>query len=485
MADVPGEERGHIPDSDPDDSPMAGFGEESQSGESRLTAFMTSSWTLLGAIVASLVLVKWVPGIAHYLRPFGEAYQNFLQMTIIPFAVSATVASLARIMRRSKSAHLVRRTALCTAAFFAGVVLYGIAIATVFQDQVEPSDEAYAYIGRMMFEAGEPGQVADNWAIFEINSRRAAPAREADSLKNTLLSSIPENVFQALAEGDMVKILIFFALFALTARYMPENGYHAIQSFADGVLAAFVRILDWLYFLAAPGIACIIANTFADVDLSIVWQFAGFVVLLVGSLLLAMILCLLIVLLRSGKGLLAVINEIQDALFIAAAANSELLAMPKAMTGLSRLGFDRKIINIVMPLSVNLVPNGSAIVFAVAAVFCAKLYAVPMNADTILTLLLTVPLAAIATVQSGPLVWYGFLSIPLRMFGISIGPTLIVLYAVDFVVDRVMSMLEVCTACALVAVVKPASADAGPGTEGEQAVVIPAAAPPAGGEADG
>ncbi|MCC8166010.1 MAG: dicarboxylate/amino acid:cation symporter [Planctomycetes bacterium] len=445
-------------DIDADGDNMPEVGGEQVEDESRLTRIMTSSWTLLGAIVVGILLVKWVPQAAGYMRPFGEAYQNFLQMTIIPFAVSATVASLARIMRRRESAHLVRRTAWCAAVFFMGAVLYGIVVAMVFRDQVEPSDDSYAYIGKMMFENSEPGSVADDWAIFEIDSRRAASAREAGSLKQTLLSSIPDNVFLALAQGDMVKILIFFFLFALTARYMPENGYRVIQSFADGVLAAFVRILEALYFLAAPGIACIIADTFADIDISLLWQFMGFIVLLLGSLVLAMVLCVLIVWVRSRRSLPQVVGAIQDSIFIAAAANSELLAMPKAMTGLSKLGFDKKIINIVMPLSINLIPNGSAIVFAVAAIFCAKLHAVPMTMDTVITLMFTVPLAAIATVQSGPLVWYGFLSIPLRMFGISIGPTLIVLYAIDFMVDRVMSTLEVCTASALVAIVKPATA---------------------------
>lgn len=430
---------------------------EAPAGPSRLVAFMTSSWTLLGAIVASLILVVRRPDMADFMRPFGEAYLNLLQMTIIPFAVSATVSGLARLMRDRDVSHLVRRTILWASAFFMIVVAYGILVAVAFGTPMEPSDDAYAFIGEMMFEHAPPGEVADNWAIFEVDSRRPGDARDAGSLKRTLIESIPENVFRALADGNMVKILIFFALFAFTARYMPENGYAAVQSLSDGILAAFVRILDWLYFFAAPGIACIIASTFADVDPMILWQFKRFIVLLLGGVLLCLVLCLVVVWLRSGHGFLRVLKALQDSLFIAAAANSELLAMPKAMEALEGLGFDKKVVNVVMPLSINLIPNGSAVIFAIAAVFCARLYHIPIGWETAPSLMLTIPLAAVATIQSGPLVWYGFLSIPLSMFGIAIGPILIVLYAIDFLVDRMASALEVCAAAALVSLVKPSA----------------------------
>ncbi len=424
----------------------------------RLANFLTSSWTLLGAIIISLILVKYRPDVAAMMRPFGEAYLNLLQMTIIPFAVSATVSSLARLMRDRKASHLVRRTVIWAAGFFMIIVVYGVAIAVLFGPAMEPSDDTYAYIGEVMFKDVPAGQVADNWAIFEIDSRQPGDRREADTLEKTLLESIPVNVFRALSDGNMVKILIFFALFAFTARYMPEDGYTVIQSFSDGVLASFIRILDWLYLLAAPGIACIIANTFADADPSLIWKFKGFIAVLLGGLLVCLILCFVIVWLRSGHTFLTVLQTIQDSLFIAAAANSELLAMPRAMDALDHLGFDKKVVNVVMPLSVNLIPNGSAVIFAIAAVFCTRLYHIPLGLDAIMTLVLTIPLAAIATVQSGPLVWYGFLSITLSTFGIAIGPTLIVLYAIDFIVDRVASTLEVCTAAALVSLVEPSSA---------------------------
>ncbi len=424
--------------------------------DSKVTTFMTSSWTLLAAIVATLLLLKYAPSVTEFMRPFGEAYMNFLKMTIIPFAVSATVSSLCKVMRERQSSHIMRRTVISACIVFMALVAYGIFAAVLTAKQVEPTDDTLAYVGEMMFENVKPGEVEDNWAVFSIHTREKEPPRVSTSLKDTLIDSIPENIFEALTEGDMVKILIFFCIFALTARYMPEDGYRAIQSFADGVMAAFVRILDWLFFLAAPGIACIIANTFANVDLDIVWRFTNLIILIIATLVVACIACLVVVWLFSGSSFLHVVGTLQDSLFIALAANSELLAMPKAMQALNTLGFDKKVINIVMPLGINLIPFGPTVLFSVSAVFCVNLYSIPLNAENILTLALTIPLASIATVQSSPLVWYGFLSIPLGMFGIPIGPTLIVLYAIDFIVDRLLSVLEVVGSAATVAMVKRA-----------------------------
>ncbi len=422
----------------------------------KLTAFMTSSWTLLGAIIATLILLKVAPSVTAFMRPFGEAYMNFLKMTIIPFAVSATVSSLCKIMRERHSSHVLRRAAISGFIVFMALIAYGLFVSIISAKQVELSDDTLAYVGEMMFENAKPGEVEDNWAVFMIHSREQEPPRAGTSLKDTLISSIPENIFEALSEGDMVKILVFFCLFAFTARYMPEDGYRAIQAFADGVMAAFVRILNWLFFLAAPGIACIIADTFANVDLDIVWRFTGLIILILSTLVIACLACIVIVWLYSGSSFYHVIGTMQDSLLIAFAANSELLAMPKAMQALSHLGFDKKVINVIMPLGINLLPFGAAALYSVTAVFSQTHYHIPMNAQNILTLSLTIPLAAVATVQSSPLVWYGFLSIPLGMFGIPIGPTLIVLYAIDFLVDRLSSILEVVASAATVAMVKRA-----------------------------
>lgn len=372
----------------------------------KVTAFMTSSWTLLAAIVATLFLLRYAPSVTEFMRPFGEAYMNFLKMTIIPFAVSATVSSLCKVMRERQSSHIIRRTVISACIVFMALVAYGLSAAVLTTKQVEPSEDTLAYIGEMMFENVKPGEVEDNWAVFSIHTRDKEPPRASTSLKDTLIDSIPENIFEALTEGDMVKILIFFCIFALTARYMPEDGYRAIQSFADGVMAAFVRILDWLFFLASPGIACIIANTFANVDLDIVWKFTNLIILILATIIIACIACLVVVWLLSGSSFLHVVGTLQDSLFIALAANSELLAMPKAMQALNTLGFDKKVINIVMPLGINLIPFGPTVLFSVAAVFCVNLYNIPLNAETICILAMTIPLASVATVQSSPLVWY-------------------------------------------------------------------------------
>lgn len=415
---------------------------------------LTSSWTLLACLCIGLSAPRLFPAAVPYMRPVGEGYGALLRMTVIPYAIASITSSLLGILRRRDPDNMVNRALAYGVAIFLAMLLAGLVSAAAAGGLASPSPETRERIGSLMFAQAKPGEAADNWAIFEATADPRPAADTRPAWLRMLIDSVPHNVFEALARGDMVKIVLFFVLFALTARHLPADGYDFLQSFFDGVFAGIARIMAWVFTLAAPGMGCLLAISITPVEPATLWRLKGFILLLGGSLVAWAILLFLVTWWKSGRTLRDCLSAMVGPLMMAMVAGKGV-ALPKVMEGLGELGFDSDTVKALTPVSLGLNPSGKALLFGVASIYCCNLYGHPITAGTLAILAFTVTLAAVSAVQVTPLVWYGYITIPLSAIGVPTGPILILLVTLDVAMFKLIVLMEVALAAALVALTRP------------------------------
>jgi aerobic C4-dicarboxylate transport protein len=220
---------------------------------------------------------------------------------------------------------------------------------------------------------------------------------------------IPDNVFGALASGDMAAVIfctLFFGL-AFTAQRGPLSDSTVTQ--LDAISRALEKSIT-LVNLALPLLVLAYAAQMASQwNPSLLRAMSGFLLgfwAACGVLALFMVM----VLIRLGNAPFGkVLQALKEPSILSLVSASPLAAVPASIEGLSnRLGFSRGIVEMLMPTSAVFLRTGAALQYAMLAVFVAHLYGHQISPLDMLSLAPVAVLAALASAGSSGLASLGF-----------------------------------------------------------------------------
>jgi Na+/H+-dicarboxylate symporter len=129
-------------------------------------------------------------------------------------------------------------------------------------------------------------------------------------------------------------------------------------------------------------------------------------------------------------------------------------AIPSAIRGLHNgLKLDKDTTNLVIPLGISLNPHGTVMHFAISTMFMVQLYGKGMDINLFFVILFGSILAGLAATGAPGLAALGMISIVLDPLGLPVGVAVILLAAVDPIVDPILTVVNVHSNCASTAVV--------------------------------
>jgi proton glutamate symport protein len=365
---------------------------------------------LLGLVLG--ILAGWLAGPAGtaYFRPFSQLFLRLVKMLIAPLIFSTLVAGIAG----GGQAKVVGRMAVRAFIYFEVVTTVAIAIGLVAVNLTRPG------VGVVL--PPEPPKLT------------LAPPQ---SWQEFLLHVFPESVIKAMAEGDVLQIVVFSMLFAFALNLVGEKG-RPVVVLCEAVAEAMFKFTNIIMRYAPIGVGCAMAYTVGHGGLGVLVNLGK----LVGTLYLALAVLILFVLLPIALAfkvpLRKFIQVVKEPAAIAFSTTSSEAALPRAMEALERLGVPRRIVALVLPLGYSFNLDGSSIYISLSAIFVAQAAGVHLSAGQqfgmLLMLMLTtkgvaaVPRASLV-VLSGALVQYG---LPLEGITLILG------------VDELMDMGRTC-----------------------------------------
>jgi Na+/H+-dicarboxylate symporter len=235
-------------------------------------------------------------------------------------------------------------------------------------------------------------------AGFELETQAAFETVEPPTVAETLIHLFPSNPIQAMADGEMLQIIVFAVLFGIAMTLSGAPGKRLIRAF-DDLNEVVLKLVMLLMALAPYGVFCLIAKVFAAEGLSAIVPLLKYF-LLVLAVLATHALATYPLILRGLGGLdpRPFFRKMRSPLALAFSTASSGATLPVTMETVERrLGVDNSIASFTLPLGATINMDGTAIMQGVATGFIAQAYGIALGPGDFLAVVLTATLASIGT----------------------------------------------------------------------------------------
>ncbi len=320
---------------------------------------------LILGVVAGLLLGEQ----AVYLKPLGTIFLNLINMVIILLIFSSMVVGVNKIHDPSK---LGRVGGKAIGIYFCTTVI-AITLGLVTANFM---------------------QLGEGLSLRATELNATIPP----SIGDILLSIVPSNPIAAMANGNILQVIVFALFIGLAINFSAEQGQpllRVLESLSD-VMYRLTSIVMEFSPLGVFGIMAWVTGTFG---LTLILPLLKFLAFYCAVCLLQIVL-VYYNLLRFGANLpfWTFIKGMSDALMIAFTTCSSAATLPTAMhCAQDNLGVSKNISSFVFPLGLTFNMNGTAIFQAMSAVFLANAYGIDLDVSSYIKLTLTSILSAIGT----------------------------------------------------------------------------------------
>ena len=266
--------------------------------------------------------------------------------------------------------------------------------------------------------------------------------KEAPPIKETLINIFPTNPVAAMAEGNMLQVIVFALLVGFAMTRAGEAGERLIAWFQD-LEVVVMKMVGVLIELAPYGVFALLTKLFATMGFETIFDLAKYFFTLLAVLLFHGLVIYGLVLRTLTPLSPAVLRaKMRRVWAFAFSTSSSGATLPITLrTVEKRLGVNKSVAGFAVPLGATINMDGTAIMQGVATVFIAQVYGIDLSSSQLLMVVLTATLASIGTaaVPSAGLI---MLSLVLTQAGLPVEGVALIL-GVDRLLDMVRTAVNV------------------------------------------
>ena len=350
---------------------------------------MNSSWfapviiasALFGWLCATLLPeLIWLDTITELLR---TAFFSALKMIIAPLIFFSLVAGVLELRNTSN----MGRLGAVTLGYYATTTCIAICIGLIVVFFFHPWTQF-------------PPLVDDPMAFAGVTPQSARLIDPGDgsitALLNNLLQAMLVNPFKALAEMNVLGILVGAILFGLGLALTIKEDSPINQIFSDLAQASY-RIAGWVLTTLPLGLFAISYQLAGQIDFSTVTalaQLAG--VVFAATLFHGLVVLPFIAWWAAGLSPWKFFAAVSQPLVTALSTSSSAATLPLSMaTAESKLGVDRAKCAFVLPLGATANMDGTALFEGIAAVFLAYMFGIDLSTTGIIAIFLVAMLSSV------------------------------------------------------------------------------------------
>lgn len=396
----------------------------------------------LSTVVAILVGVAvgvYAPQAAKILAPLGDLYLFFIQMSVYPILVSAIVSGLARLIQTHHAGGSLVRMAVVFLVCMLVTGVVGLLTGIVGEPGVGLDAQAKQVFGSLIHQSER------TTLEMSLSDPSSDPVARQVDLWQFLRMLVPPNIFQALSSGVALQIVFFAIIFGVAAGSMPADSANVLINLMLAILTAFQRLIAWSLYGLPFALVSLLAAQIANVGVELFAAMLKFTLLFWGTGGVLCVIATLIIWLRSGlRQPLPVLRSLLEPIMISIATRSSFAALPAAISTMQEaLHFERESVSLMLPLGLTISRYGNIVYFALASLFVVQLYDQPLSASGWAIVLLGSIFAGVATAGSSGILTLSMISIVLTPLGLPVEAALIILIAVDTVIDPMRTLLIV------------------------------------------
>ncbi len=301
-------------------------------------------------VLAGIFLKDLVP---TFIAPFGTIFLRLLKLLVLPLVFTSVTLGIVSIGDLKHLGSVSSKSF----AYFIGSGSIATILGLFLANTIHPG------IGSKLTTQGLEKVVAD-----------------APPISTIFVNMAPQNIFESLAKGEIVPVIIFAIFLGVALTKIAEKGKPIVSIF-EASFEVIMQITHWIVSLTPIGIFALAANTVATLGISsLINVGAYFMTVVLGLVIHAVIILPLILKFVGGYSPLALFRNLIPALAIATPTASSGAALPVTMECLNKgVGVPNKITSFVVSVGTTIDMNGTALYQGVAVMFIAQMYGIHLG----------------------------------------------------------------------------------------------------------
>lgn len=300
----------------------------------------------------------------------GRVFLSSLKLLVVPMVFVSLVSGAGALEDIKKLGRLGSRTFL----IYILTTSLAIGIALLFAEIVDPGQG------------------------FVMSAPSNYESQESPSLVDVISNIFPSNPIQAMAQGEMLQIIVFALLFGVGLTLSGAAGKRVLAVFND-LNEIIMKIVMLLIELAPIGVFCLLTKVFAEQGFAAIAPMAKYFFTVLAILIFH---CFIVygALLKLFTGLnpIKFFRKFGEVMVFAFSTASSNATIPVSMEVTEkRLGVHNSVAAFTIPFGATINMDGTAIMQGVATVFVSQAYGIDIGLSGYMMVILTATLASIGT----------------------------------------------------------------------------------------
>lgn len=335
-----------------------------------LTRRSLTLWIMVGMLVGIEAGYDF-PTAAQSLKVFSDAFLRLVKTIVAPLVLATLVVGIAghsdlKQVGRMGIKALIYFEVVTTLALFIGLGAINLTRAG----------------------EGVPHPVEAATKVSEVQV--VAP----QSAGEIILHAFPENIAKAIAEGQVLQVVLFAVLFAIALAQLSEERRRPLLVAMESLAATMFKFTGLVMYLAPFAVAGAIAYTVGKLGLGPLRNAVELLLTLYGALAAFVLVVLLPMALAWRVPLRRFIAAVAEPVGIAFATSTSEAALPRAMEAMERFGVPRRVVAFVMPTGYSFNLDGTTLYLSLAAVFVAQAAGINLSFGQQLVMVFTLMLTS-------------------------------------------------------------------------------------------
>lgn len=395
-----------------------------------LIKILRNPWSIVPGILLGLYLGIFQKDISLILTPYGNLYLELLKMCVLPLLFSAITMSVGRLISSNEASEYVKRILIVFSIGLVGVSTIG-ALVTVFTNPGgNLDDSSLTALGVIVNKSELDLEISLNGDIIQD------VVDQQTTLISFLFNLVPENIFASLSEGNALETLFFAIVFGVAMGYLKESYKEDVFNILEMVFKTSKKLIDWIILFLPIGLCCLLASQIATTGFGILAAMKNFVIISILTFFIIYIVSTVVVWQKAGCSLWKVLMSLKEPTILALATRSSFTCLPSSISALTEsLKFDRQTVNLVIPLAITVCRFGPVAYFATTSVFVVQLYNNQLNLSSSIIIIIASILAGMATAGATGILTLTLLDLVLQPLGLPLEAILVLLIAIDPIID--------------------------------------------------
>ncbi len=327
------------------------------------------------ALIFGVIIGHFAPDFAVKMKPFAVIFLRMVKMIIAPLLFATLVVGIAG----HGDAKRLGKIGLKTIVYFEIVTTLALVIGLTMANIFKPG------VG---FVNGSTPH-----AIHMQEAGLMAGAQAHTSISEMVTSIFPTSIIDAMAQGNLLQIVVFSIFFALSIVAIGKKAQPVID-ILNSVSQIMFKFTEYVMYFAPLGIFGAIASTIGANGLSVLKSYFK----VIGALYVALAVFVLLVLIIACKivkiSFRSLIGALQEPAILAFTTASSEAAFPKAMEIMERFGVPKNIVGFVMPTGYTFNLDGSTLYLAMAVIFSSQIVGINLDLNQQLIIMLALMLTS-------------------------------------------------------------------------------------------